>query len=130
MTIPAAELRERFSHSSGAGGQSVNTADSRVELSWNVAESTALTDTQRARLLDRFASRLVDGTVTIAASEQRSQLQNRAAARERLVRMITTALTPVTPRRATRPSKGAKQRRLDAKKQRGQLKASRRLRDD
>src|ERR1700753_3671487 len=93
LVIPAAELRERFSHSSGAGGQSVNTADSRVELSWDVAASTALSDTQRTRLLDRFAGRLVDGALTIAASEQRSQLQNRAAARERLARMITTALT-------------------------------------
>jgi len=130
LTIPAVELAERFSRSSGPGGQSVNTADSRVELSWDVARSTAPSDTQRARLLAHLRGRLVDGVITIAASEQRSQLQNRAAARARLVALIRAALTPVPVRRATRPSRAATQRRLDAKKQRGALKANRRLRED
>jgi ribosome-associated protein len=125
LTIPADELDERFSRSSGPGGQGVNTTDSRVELSWSVAESGALTDEQRATLLTRFATRLVDGAVTIAASERRSQLQNRLAARERLATMVGDALTPTAPRRPTRPSRAAKQRRLDAKHQRGELKATR-----
>jgi ribosome-associated protein len=131
ITIAADELRERFSRSSGPGGQSVNTADSRVELSWDLAASPALTDVQRDRLVERLGHRLVDGVLTIAASEQRSQMQNRQAARARLSALIEDALMPVTPRRATRPSRAAKQRRLDSKKQRGQLKSGRgRVRDE
>jgi ribosome-associated protein len=126
LVIPEAELVERFSRSSGPGGQSVNTTDSRVELSWDVAASTALTDTQRQRLLDRLGSRLLDGVLTIAASEHRSQLQNRTAARARLQHLVTDGLEPPSPpRRATRPSRAAKARRVDAKKRRGNLKANR-----
>jgi ribosome-associated protein len=126
LVIPDAELVERFSRSSGPGGQSVNTTDSRVELRWDVAASGALSDTQRARLLERLGSRLVDGALTIAASEHRSQLQNRAAARARLAMLLTDALAPPPPaRRATRPSRAAKQRRVDAKRRRGELKANR-----
>jgi ribosome-associated protein len=127
LTIPDGELVERFSRSSGPGGQSVNTTDSRVELSWDVSTSTALTDSQRDRLLDQLQSRLVDGVVTIAASEHRSQLQNRTAARARLANYVSEALEPPAPtRRATRPSRRAKARRVEAKRQRGQLKATRR----
>jgi len=131
LVIPATELVERFSRSSGPGGQSVNTADSRVELRFDLARSNAFTDTQRSRVLDRLAGRLVDGVLSIVAAEQRSQLQNRAAARARLVRYLREALAPPPPpRRATRPSRGARQRRLDAKRQRAQIKAGRaRLRD-
>jgi ribosome-associated protein len=126
LVIPEAELVERFSRSSGPGGQSVNTTDSRVELSWDVAASTALTDTQRQRLLDRLGSRLLDGVLTIAASEHRSQLQNRTAARARLQHLVTDGLEPPSPpRRATRPSRAAKARRVDAKKRRGNIKANR-----
>jgi ribosome-associated protein len=126
LVIPDAELVERFSRSSGPGGQSVNTTDSRVELRWDVAASGALSDTQRARLLERLGGRLVDGALTIAASEHRSQLQNRTAARARLAMLLTNALAPPPPaRRATRPSRAAKQRRVDAKRRRGELKATR-----
>jgi ribosome-associated protein len=126
LIIPEAELVERFSRSSGPGGQSVNTTDSRVELRWDVASSGALGDVQRARLLDGLAPRLVDGVVSIVASEHRSQLQNRTAARARLTMLLRDALAPPPPaRRPTRPSRAAKQRRLDAKKQRGDLKAKR-----
>jgi ribosome-associated protein len=126
LIIPEAELVERFSRSSGPGGQSVNTTDSRVELRWDVASSGALGDVQRARLLDRLAPRLADGVVSIVASEHRSQLQNRTAARARLTMLLRDALAPPPPaRRPTRPSRAAKQRRLDAKKQRGDLKAKR-----
>jgi ribosome-associated protein len=126
LVVPDAELVERFSRSSGPGGQSVNTTDSRVELRWDVAASGALSETQRARLLERLGSRLVDGALTIAASEHRSQLQNRAAARARLAMLLIDALAPPPPaRRATRPSRAAKQRRVDAKRRRGELKANR-----
>jgi len=84
IVIPEHELRWRFSHSSGPGGQSVNTTDSRVELSFDVANSTALGPIQRARALQRLSRRLVDGVLTISASEHRSKYRNREAARERL----------------------------------------------
>ncbi len=127
LDIPDAELVERFSRSSGPGGQSVNTTDSRVELSWDVARSAALDDVQRARLLDRLGNRLVDGVLTIAASEHRSQLRNRTAARGRLHNLVAEALEPpAPPRRATRPSRAAKARRLEAKRRTGELKSTRR----
>ena len=127
LTIPDAELLERFSRSSGPGGQSVNTTDSRVELRWDIAASTALTDLQRERLLAGLSARLVDGVLSIAASEHRSQLQNRTSARARLVNYVTEALEPPAPsRRASRPSRAAKARRIEAKRQRGQLKVTRR----
>ena len=132
LVIPAAELVERFSRSSGPGGQSVNTADSRVELEYDVAASAALSETQRARALANLASRLVDGKLVVDASEHRSQHRNRVAARARLADLLRTALAPPPPpRRPTRPSRRARQRRLDAKRQRGETKALRgRVRDD
>jgi ribosome-associated protein len=127
LTIPEAELVERFSRSSGPGGQSVNTTDSRVELSWDVAASAALTDDQRSRAIAGLGSRVVDGVITLAASEQRSQHQNRAAARARLANLVGDALAPPPPpRRATKPSRRARARRVEAKRQRGELKAKRR----
>jgi ribosome-associated protein len=132
LTVPAAELVERFSRSSGPGGQSVNTTDSRVELRFDVARSAAFTDLQRSRALEALAGRLgEEGVLSIAASEHRSQLQNRVAARARLVNYLQDALEPASPvRRATRPSRGARQRRLDTKRQRAIVKAGRgRVRD-
>lgn len=126
LVVPAAELVERFSRSSGPGGQGVNTTDSRVELRWDVASSAAFADAQRERVLARLAHRLVDGVLTIVASEHRSQLQNRRAARARLTMLLTDALAPPPPaRRPTRPSRAAKQRRLDTKRQRSQVKTLR-----
>ena len=131
LLIPQDELVERFSRSSGPGGQSVNTTDSRVELRWDVGGSNALSEAQRTRLLDRLAGRLVDGAISIAASEHRSQLKNRQAARARLIALLRDAFVPLTPRRPTRPSRAAKQRRLDAKRQRGDIKSGRgRIRPD
>lgn len=121
-----AELRERFSRSSGPGGQGVNTTDSRVELSFDVAGSPSIPDDLRVRLLDRLAARLVDGVVTIAAGEHRSQLMNREAARARLVMLLKGAASPPPPpRRATKPSRGSKERRLASKKRRGDIKKGR-----
>jgi ribosome-associated protein len=126
LVIPAAELVERFSRSSGPGGQSVNTADSRVELEYDVGASSALSEEQRARALRNLGSRLTDGRVVVDSSEHRSQHRNRVAARERLSELLRTALAPPPPsRRPTKPSRGARQRRLDAKKQRGETKALR-----
>src|SRR6185437_11584665 len=122
LVIPDDELHERFSRSSGPGGQGVNTTDSRVELSWDLASSLALTDEQRARALDQLVHRLVDGVITLVASEQRSQLQNRNAARGRLAVLLAEALAPPPPpRRATRPSRAARDRRIEAKKHRGSI---------
>jgi ribosome-associated protein len=131
VVIPATELRERFSRSSGPGGQGVNTADSRVELSFDVAGSSALPDWLRDRALDRLAGRLVDGVLTVAASEHRNQLANRQAARARLAALLRTALRPPDPpRRPTKPSRGSVRRRLDAKRRRGDIKRGRRANDD
>jgi ribosome-associated protein len=127
LVVPDSELVERFSRASGPGGQSVNTTDSRVELRWDIAASAVLSERQRERLLTYLGSRAVDGTLSIVASEQRSQLQNRTAARARLRLLVLDALAPPPPpRRATRPSRAAKQRRVEAKRQRGDLKAGRR----
>ena len=127
LVITGGELVERFSRSPGPGGQSVNTTDSRVELEWDAATSTALTDTQRARLL----SRLPTPVIRVVATEHRSQHRNRVAARERLAEQVRTGLAPPPPtRRATRPTRGSKERRLEAKKQRGETKSLRgRVRD-
>lgn len=127
LTIPEAELSWRFSRSSGPGGQGVNTADSRVELLWDAAGSTALTSHQRDRILDRLRGRLVNGVLTITASEHRAQLRNRDAARERLATVVAEALRPPAPqRRATKPSRGSKERRLAAKQRRTDVKQLRR----
>jgi ribosome-associated protein len=105
----------------------VNTTDSRVELRWDVASSAAVSEAQRARLLDRLAGRLLDGVLVVVASEHRSQLQNRTAARARLAGLLSAALEPPSPsRRPTRPSRAAQQRRIEAKRRRGAVKAGRR----
>ncbi|WAL65734.1 alternative ribosome rescue aminoacyl-tRNA hydrolase ArfB [Amycolatopsis cynarae] len=127
LVIPAGELRERFSRSSGPGGQGVNTTDSRVELSFDVATSPSIPDDLRPRLLARLASRLTGGVLTIAASEHRAQLANREAARARLVAVLRDAAAPPPPkRRPTKPTRGAKERRLAEKKRRGDVKRGRR----
>ncbi len=127
LTIPAGELAWRFSRSSGPGGQGVNTTDSRVELSWDLAASPALPPALRARALERLGGRLVDGVLTITASEHRSQLRNREAAEARLVAAVQQAIAPPPrTRRPTRPTKGATERRIAEKKRRGQIKRNRR----
>ncbi|MCX2948201.1 alternative ribosome rescue aminoacyl-tRNA hydrolase ArfB [Lentzea sp. NEAU-D7] len=126
LVVPASELRERFSRSGGPGGQGVNTADSRVELSFDLAASPSIPDHLKARMLDRLAGRLVDGVLTIAASEHRAQLQNRAAARERLAAVLRSAAAPPPPvRRPTKPTKGSQERRIASKKRRADTKRGR-----
>ncbi|RBY89227.1 aminoacyl-tRNA hydrolase [Blastococcus sp. TBT05-19] len=126
LVVPAGVLSWRFSRSSGPGGQGVNTADSRVELSVRPLDLPGLSEHQQQRLAGRLGSRLVDGVLTIAASEHRQQLRNRQAARERMAAVLRAALAPPPPsRRRTKPTKGSQERRIQAKKQRGQLKKQR-----
>jgi ribosome-associated protein len=129
LVLPAADLVERFSRSSGPGGQGVNTTDSRAELRFDVLRSAGLrtlSEAQRDRAVSALAPRMVGDEVIIVASEHRSQRQNRVAARERLAALLREALAPPPPaRRRTKPSRGAQQRRLTAKKQRGVTKAAR-----
>lgn len=125
--IPAAELRWRFSRSSGPGGQNVNTTDSRVELLFDLAATPSLPLHLRARAMHQLEARLVEGCLVIASSEHRSQWQNRVAAQRRLVALLQEAIKPPPPpRRATKPTRGAVQRRLAAKKQRSAVKQQRR----
>lgn len=127
LAVPAAELVERFSRSSGPGGQHVNTSDTRVELSYDVLRSPSLSPALKARALDRLAGRLVDGVLTVTASDRRSQRQNREAARDRLAEVLRAAVAPPPrKRRPSKPSKAAVQKRLDEKKKRGEVKRLRR----
>ncbi|MGA8211685.1 MAG: alternative ribosome rescue aminoacyl-tRNA hydrolase ArfB [Nocardioidaceae bacterium] len=127
VEIPAGELVWRFSRSGGPGGQSVNTTDTRVELVFDVAGSPSLPAPVRARLLTRLGHRLVAGELRLVASEYRSQHRNREAARARLAEVLHRASAPPPPqRRATRPTRGSKERRLAGKSRRSQTKALRR----
>ena len=126
-TIPADELSWRFSRSSGPGGQSVNTSDSRVELSYDLAASGALGPVLKKRALRALAGRLVSGVLTVSASEHRSQLRNREAAAERLAAVLTGATAPPpAPRGPTRPTRGSQERRLAAEQRRSEVKRLRR----
>jgi ribosome-associated protein len=116
--VPDSELSWRFSRSSGPGGQSVNTSDSRVELIFDLAGSDALPETLKQRALARVGDQVV-----IIASEHRSQLRNRRAAEDRLAELLVEATrAPPKPRVPTKPTKASKQRRLDSKKKRGRTK--------
>ncbi|MGP9838426.1 alternative ribosome rescue aminoacyl-tRNA hydrolase ArfB [Arthrobacter sp. 179] len=127
LTIPAPELGWRFSRASGPGGQHVNKTDSRVELFWNIDDSTTVNEEQRELLLDRLGSRLVAGAITVTSSEQRSQRRNRETAVEKLAQLIREGLAPAGPqRRPTKPTRGSKRRHRAAKIQRSDVKAQRR----
>ena len=131
VVIPEAELSWRFSRSSGPGGQSVNTTDSRVELSFDVAASAALGPTLKTRALQRLAGRLANGVLTITASEHRSQLRNRTAAEMRLAQTLEQAIAPPpSVRRPTKPSRASIERRLAIKRRRGDIKRRRRAAED
>lgn len=125
LTVPASDLLEQFSHASGPGGQGVNTADSRVQLSLDVATTTALTETQRELALERLATRLSGTVLTINAAEHRSQRRNRVAARERLAILLRDAVMPAPVRRPTRRTRGSHRRRLEAKRERSEVKQNR-----
>lgn len=131
VVIPAHELRWKFSRSSGPGGQSVNTTDSRVELLFDVARSPSLPDVWRRRAVERLEDRLVDGVLRITASAERSQYLNRRAAEQRLADTLRAATAPpARPRRPTKPSRNAVERRLTAKRRRSEIKRRRRVDPD
>jgi ribosome-associated protein len=126
LIIPARELHWKFSRSSGPGGQHVNTSDSRVQLTWNVAESAALDEGLREVVLERLGQRLVAGAITVTVSEQRSQLQNRRRALDNLAALLQVALErPAPPRRPTRPTRGSARRHRAAKERRSEIKQQR-----
>lgn len=125
LVIPAAELHEQFVRSSGPGGQSVNTTDSRVQLRLDLAACSALSDDQRRRALSALEPRLAGTELIIEAAEHRSQFRNRKAARERMAELLRGAMAPPVPRRPTKPTRGSQRRRLQAKKHRGRIKADR-----
>jgi len=127
LVIPLAELELRATRSAGPGGQHVNTSSTRIEVVWDVSASPTLTDEQRARLLERLASRLdTSGRLRVVAGTRRSQLQNREAALERLAEMVAVALVVPKRRRPTRPTRASKERRLAEKRRRGEQKRDRR----
>ncbi len=126
VSIPRSELDVRVSRSSGAGGQHVNKTSSRVEIFWNIPASRALTDEERVRLLDRLSSRLTtEGSVRVVASDMRSQLRNRDLAEERLAELVRRALVVPRKRKPTRPTRAAKEARLETKKKHSSKKRDR-----
>lgn len=126
LTIPGAELRWKFTRSSGPGGQHVNTSDSRVQLTWSIVESTALDEQQRELLLSTLDG-LVAGALMVTVAEQRSQLRNRERALVKLRMLLKDALAPpAAARRATRPTRGSARRHLAAKQARSAVKQQRR----
>ncbi len=125
LPLPESEMTWRFSRSSGAGGQHVNTSDTRVELIWSLSDTTALSPAQKELAAERLSNRLVNGAITIVSSQYRSQHRNREAARVRLEELVTAAIIPERQRHKTKPSRGSKQRRIDAKKRRSSIKQGR-----
>ena len=121
--IPLDELEWRFSGPGGPGGQHANTSNTRVEVRYDVEASPSLTPSQRARLLDRFGP-----VVRVVASDTRSQARNRELALSRLRERLADALRKPRARRATSPTAGARRRRIEAKRRRGDLKRQRRMR--
>jgi ribosome-associated protein len=126
LRVPAGELVEQFSRASGPGGQSVNTADSRVQLSLDLGTTTALSEVQRERAIDRLSERISGTVLTITASEHRSQRHNRIAARQRLAAVLRDAVAPPAIRRPSRPTSGSRRRRLEGKRIRSETKRNRR----
>lgn len=127
LTIPAGELALSFARSGGPGGQNVNKVSSKVELRWNPSTSSALGESDRAWLLEQLASRLTgDGTLIVTSTATRDQLKNREDAAQKLALIIRSALLRPTERRATRPTRASKRRRVAAKRHRSDLKRNRR----
>lgn len=126
FVVPAGDLAEQFSRSSGPGGQHVNTSDSRVQLSLDLGATTALTETQRSRVLERLSARLAGTVLTVSSEGQRSQLRNRNAARQRLAELLREALAPPVERRATKPSRNSRRRRVRTEQRRSEIKQNRR----
>lgn len=131
ITIPRDELEMRASRAGGPGGQHVNTSSTRVELRWNPLESRVLSDAERERLREKLGARLDgDGSLRVVARDYRSQHRNREAAEQRLAELVRAALVVPKVRRATRPSRAAREARLEEKKRTSRRKAERRWRPE
>ena len=131
VVIPRDELVARASRAGGAGGQHVNTSSTRIEIMWSVETTRALTEEQRAHVLEKLASRLdSDRNVRVVASDRRSQRQNREAAEARLAELVRKALIVPKKRRPTKPSRASKQARLESKKRQSNKKRERRWQGD
>ena len=131
LVIPAHELEEQASRSGGPGGQHVNKTSNRVTLRWNLGKSIALREEQRARLLVQLDSRLTrSGELIVHVDGHRSRRRNLDEARERLVAILSEGLEVPRSRRPTRPSRAARQKRMDQKRHRSNLKKDRRAQDD
>jgi ribosome-associated protein len=127
VTIPEHELEVSFARSGGPGGQHVNTSSTKVELRFDVSGSPSLTDEQKARIADELGNRMTkDGVLVLTSSEHKSQTRNREAVRARFATLLGGALAPTRRRKKTRPSRAAKERRLEAKRKRSEKKALRR----
>lgn len=130
LTIPLSELEYRASRSGGPGGQHVNTSSTRIEVWWNIAAASSLSEAQRARLLARLASRLDSaGRLRLVSSGSRSQLRNREDVTVRLRDVVAHALAVPKARKKTRPTRAAKAARLEGKRRRGATKRERKRPD-
>ena len=126
VAIPRSELDVRVSRSSGAGGQHVNKTSSRVEIFWSIPSSGAVSEKERARLLDKLKSRITtEGSVRVVASDMRSQSRNRELAEDRLAELVRRALVIPRKRRPTKPTRASKEARLDEKKRQSSKKRDR-----
>src|SRR4051812_26565269 len=129
LKIPAAELRLSFARSSGPGGQNVNKVSSKAILHFDVLNSPSLPPDVRQRFMSQYSSRLTNaGEVVIRSEEYRDQPRNIQASYDKLRQMVLSVLRPPKRRRATKPTRGSKVRRLNEKKRRGDVKAGRQFR--
>jgi ribosome-associated protein len=130
LSIPAAEITYRASRSGGPGGQHVNTSSTRVELVWDVVASSALTEEQRALLMEKLSGRInADGKLALASTATRSQHRNRDDVTERFATLVREALEVPRARRKTKPTKASREERLRSKKRRSETKRIRSSRD-
>lgn len=131
LTIPRNELEYRATPSGGPGGQHVNRSSTRIELLWDLKNSSSVSEETRTRLLEKLSHRLdKDQRIRVVSSERRSQLQNRLAAEAKLIDLVRRALHRPKPRRATRPTKTSIERRLDSKRHQSDRKRDRRWREE
>ena len=128
LTIPHGEVRFKFARSGGPGGQNVNKVETRVELLFDVANSPSLADDARQKIVSHLGNRMTDdGVLHIIAGESRSQWKNREAATARIVELLAHALKPRKKRKKTKAPHASRQKRLDDKKRRGEIKKMRRI---
>jgi len=126
VQVPLSELTFTASRSSGPGGQHVNTTDSRIQVRWNVLDSAALTETEKALVQNTLASRLTEaGDLILASDTHRSQRRNREEVTQRLASLVCEALIPPKPRKKTKPTRASKEKRLDEKRKKSRTKKDR-----